>query len=77
MDPRRVTHVLSRISSLLEPAGVDRFRARAYRGAAEAIRGVETDDITGMYRCGELATSPVLARQCGPRRQGSGARRRG
>lgn len=56
MDPRRVAHVLSRISNLLELSGVDRFKARAYRGAAEAIRTVITDDITQMYRSGEIAT---------------------
>lgn len=55
MDPRRVAHVLSRISGLLELTGVDRFRARAYRGAADAIRGLGVDDITAMYRSGDLA----------------------
>lgn len=54
MDPRRVAHVLSRISSLLELSGVDRFRAQAYRSAAKAIRAVLTDDVTPMYRSGEL-----------------------
>ena len=54
-DPRRVAHVLSRISGLLELTGVDRFRARAYRGAADAIRGLGVDDIAPLYHSGELA----------------------
>ena len=58
MDPRRVAHTLSRITNLLELNGVDRFRARAYRGAAEAIRGLTTDDITPMLRSGEIAALP-------------------
>ena len=58
MDPRRVAHVLSRISNLLELSGVDRFRARAYRVAAEAIRGVQTDDVSPLFRSGALAALP-------------------
>jgi DNA polymerase (family X) len=58
MDPRRVAHVLSRISNLLELSGVDRFRARAYRVAAEAIRGVSTDDVSPLFRSGALADLP-------------------
>jgi DNA polymerase (family 10) len=58
MDPRRVAHILSRISSLLELSGVDRFRARAYRGAADAVRSLTTDDVTPFFRSGELASLP-------------------
>ena len=54
-DPRRVAHVLSRISGLLELTGIQKFRARAYRGAADAIRGLGVDDITPLYRSGALA----------------------
>jgi DNA polymerase (family X) len=58
MDPRRVAHVLSRISNLLELSGVDRFRTRAYRGAAESIRDLSTDDVTPLFRSGALAALP-------------------
>lgn len=54
-DPRRVAHVLSRISGLLELTGIQKFRARAYRGAADAIRGLGVDDIAPLYRSGALA----------------------
>lgn len=54
-DPRRVAHVLSRISGLLELTGTDRFRARAYRVAADAVRGLGVHDITPLYRSGALA----------------------
>lgn len=59
-DPRRVAHVLSRISALLELTGVDRFRARAYRGAADAVRGLGVDDVTPLYRSGALADVPGI-----------------
>jgi DNA polymerase (family X) len=58
MDPRRVAYTLSRITNLLELTGVDRFRARAYRGAAEAIRGLTTDDVTPLLKSGALAELP-------------------
>ncbi|MDQ2889230.1 MAG: hypothetical protein M3R65_01575 [Gemmatimonadota bacterium] len=58
MDPRRVAYTLTRITSLLELSGVDRFRARAYRGAAAAIRSLATDDVTPLLRSGELARLP-------------------
>jgi DNA polymerase (family 10) len=58
MDPRRAAHILSRLSNLLELSGVDRFRARAYRGAADAIRGLSTDDISTAYKSGALAELP-------------------
>lgn len=58
MNPRRAAHVLSRISGLLELSGVERFRARAYDGAADAIRDLTIDDITPLYRSGELANAP-------------------
>lgn len=58
MDPRRVAYTLSRITNLLELSGVDRFRARAYRGAAEAIRDLATDDVNPLLRSGELAKLP-------------------
>lgn len=54
-DPRRVAHALSRISGLLELTGMQKFRARAYRVAADAIRGLGVDDITPLYRSGALA----------------------
>ncbi|MGI8547724.1 MAG: PHP domain-containing protein [Gemmatimonadaceae bacterium] len=58
MDARRAAHVLARISGLLELSGTDRFRARAYTGAAEAVRALGSDDIAPLYRSGELAQLP-------------------
>jgi DNA polymerase (family 10) len=58
MDPRSVAHVLTRIADLLELQGENRFRSRAYRGAARAVLGLETDDLRPMYRSGELASVP-------------------
>ena len=55
IDPRRVAHVLTRIGGLLELSGAGRFRSRAYLVAADAIRGLAVDDVTGMYRSGALA----------------------
>lgn len=55
MDARRAAHVLGRISGLLELSGVEKFRARAYRGAADAVRALGSDDIAPLYHSGELA----------------------
>lgn len=54
MDSRRIAHVLTRIAALLELTGTDRFRARAYAGAADAIRGLGGADVAAMYRDGTL-----------------------
>ena len=55
MDPRTVAHVLSQTGDLLELKGENRFKSRAYRMAARAVLGLETDDLRAMYRSGELA----------------------
>lgn len=60
MDARRAAHVLARISGLLELSGVEKFRARAYRGAADAVRTLGSDDITPLYYSGELASVPGI-----------------
>ncbi|MGI8508798.1 MAG: DNA polymerase/3'-5' exonuclease PolX [Gemmatimonadaceae bacterium] len=60
MDARRAAHVLERISGLLELSGVEKFRARAYRGAAAALRALGSDDITPLYYSGELASVPGI-----------------
>ena len=54
MDPRTAAHVLSRIAGLLELRGGNRFKANAYRSAAKALLGLDTDDIAPMFRRGEL-----------------------
>ncbi|MGI9089980.1 MAG: PHP domain-containing protein [Gemmatimonadaceae bacterium] len=58
MDARRAAHVLARISGLLQLSGTDKFRARAYVGAADAVRALGSDDIAPLYRSGELAQLP-------------------
>lgn len=60
MEARRAAHVLSRISGLLELSGVEKFRARAYKGAADAVRALGSDDIAPLYRSGELARVPGI-----------------
>jgi DNA polymerase (family 10) len=55
MDPRSAAHVLSQIGALLELRGENRFKTRAYHGAARAVLSLETDDVAPMYRSGELA----------------------
>lgn len=60
MDARRAAHVLSRIGALLQLAGTDRFRARAYVAAADAVRALGSDDIEPLYRAGELARVPGI-----------------
>lgn len=56
MDPRSAAHVLRRIAALLELQGTDRFRARAYAHAADAVRALPADDIAPLYRSGALST---------------------
>jgi DNA polymerase (family X) len=54
MDPRTVSHVLSRIGLYLELRGEPRFKARAYTNAARAISTLPTDDIRPLLESGEL-----------------------
>ncbi|HEX6534641.1 MAG TPA: DNA polymerase/3'-5' exonuclease PolX [Gemmatimonadaceae bacterium] len=55
MDPRTVAHVLTQIGDLLELHGENRFKTAAYRNAARAVIGLDTDDLRGMVRAGALA----------------------
>ncbi|MFN2603470.1 MAG: DNA polymerase/3'-5' exonuclease PolX [Gemmatimonadaceae bacterium] len=55
MDSRSAAHVLSQIGSLLELAGAPRFNARAYQHAARAVLALGADDLTPLYKSGELA----------------------
>jgi DNA polymerase (family 10) len=54
MDSRTAAHVLSQIATLVELQGGGRFKARAYRGAAKAILGLDTDDLGPLLRGGSL-----------------------
>src|SRR6476661_613719 len=56
LDSRTASHVLELIASYLELKGENSFKCRAYASAAQGIRGLNTDDIDGLYRSGELAT---------------------
>ncbi len=55
MDSRSAAHVLSEIADLLELRAENRFKTRAYRGAAKAVLALDTDDLTPLLRSGELA----------------------
>ncbi len=55
MDSRTAAHVLNRIAALLELAGENRFKARAYEGAAAALREIDTDDLGPLVRSGAVA----------------------
>src|SRR6476660_735363 len=55
MDSRSAAHVLSEIAALLELRAENKFKSRAYRGAAKAVLALETDDITPLLRSGALA----------------------
>ncbi len=58
MDSRTTAHVLSRIAALLELSGANTFKARAYDGAARALRTIDTDDLAPLLESGELARLP-------------------
>jgi len=58
MDSRTAAHVLSRIAALLELSGANTFKARAYDGAARALRTIDTDDLAPLLDSGELAKLP-------------------
>jgi DNA polymerase (family 10) len=55
MDSRTAAHVLSEISELLALRAENRFKSRAYRTAGKAILALNADDLTPLYRSGELA----------------------
>jgi DNA polymerase (family 10) len=60
MDSRTAAHVLTRIASLLELSGGNRFKAKAYEGAAQALRSIDTDDLGPLLRAGEIAELPGI-----------------
>ena len=55
MDSRSAAHVLSQIGALLEVKGEQKFKARAYAGAARSLIALDTDDLAPLLRSGELA----------------------
>ena len=60
MDSRSAAHVLSQIGALLEVKGDQKFKARAYAGAARALIALDTDDLGPLLRSGELAEIPGI-----------------
>jgi DNA polymerase (family 10) len=60
MDSRSAAHVLSQIGALLEAKGEQRFKARAYRGAARALVALDTDDLGPLLQSGEIADAPGI-----------------
>lgn len=55
MDSRTAAHALSRIAALLELSGGNPFKARAYEGAARALRSIDTDDLAPLLASGAIA----------------------
>jgi DNA polymerase (family 10) len=55
MDSRTAAHVLSEIAALLELRAENRFKSRAYRGAAKAVLALDADDLAPYVRSGDLA----------------------
>ena len=62
MDSRSAAHVLSEIAAFLAFRAENRFKARAYRNAAKAVLALNADDLTPLYRSGELAGVRGLGR---------------
>jgi DNA polymerase (family 10) len=60
MDSRTAAHVLSQIGALLEVKGEQRFKARAYAGAARSLVALDTDDLAPLLRSGVLADTPGI-----------------
>ncbi len=60
MDSRTAAHVLSQIGALLEVKGEQKFKARAYAGAARSLIALDTDDLAPLVRSGELADTPGI-----------------
>src|SRR5689334_8716741 len=60
MDSRSAAHVLSQIGALLRLKGEQRFKAKAYQGAARALIALDTDDLGPLLRSGELADTPGI-----------------
>ncbi|MFL5479980.1 MAG: DNA polymerase/3'-5' exonuclease PolX, partial [Gemmatimonadaceae bacterium] len=60
MDSRSAAHVLSQIGALLRAKGEQKFKARAYQGAARALIALDTDDLAPLLQSGELADTPGI-----------------
>lgn len=60
MDSRTAAHVLSQIGALLEVKGDQRFKARAYAGAARSLVALDTDDLAPLLNSGELVDTPGI-----------------
>ena len=60
MDSRSAAYVLSQIGALLSVKGEQKFKARAYAGAARSLVALDTDDLAPMLRSGELADTPGI-----------------
>ena len=60
MDSRTAAYVLTRIAALVELSGGNRYKARAYEGAAQALRAIDTDDLAPLVRSGEVAELPGI-----------------
>jgi DNA polymerase (family 10) len=60
MDSRTAAHVLSQIGALLEAKGDQKFKARAYAGAARALVALDTDDLLPILESGELIKTPGI-----------------
>jgi DNA polymerase (family X) len=56
MDSRTAAHVLRRIAAYLELNGENRFKTRAYLGAAKGLLTVGADDLKPLYESGQLAS---------------------
>jgi DNA polymerase (family 10) len=60
MDSRSAAYVLSQIGALLSVKGEQKFKARAYAGAARSLIALDTDDLAPLLRSGELAETPGI-----------------
>jgi DNA polymerase (family 10) len=60
MDSRTAAHVLTQIGALLNVKGEQKFKARAYAGAARSLIALDTDDLGPLLRSGELADTPGI-----------------
>ncbi|MDP9176251.1 MAG: DNA polymerase/3'-5' exonuclease PolX [Gemmatimonadota bacterium] len=54
MDSRSAAHILSQIGTLLDLRGAPRFNSRAYQRASRAVLALGVDDLTPLYKSGEL-----------------------
>ncbi len=54
MDSRSAAHVLAQIGTLLDLRGAPRFNSRAYQQASRAVLALGVDDLTPLFKSGEL-----------------------